>query len=166
MTLIEFFRHQFIEEGETTRKMLSRVPNDQWDYAPHPRSMKLKSLTTHIADLPGWVHMTFTTDFLDFAQPYEQPTINSTEDLLAYFEKRYADGLSTLLPENEALLDKPWTLRNGETIYLQQPKIDVIRMALSQQIHHRAQLGVYLRLLDIPIPGSYGPSADENGFPE
>ncbi|RYZ50614.1 MAG: DinB family protein, partial [Chitinophagaceae bacterium] len=74
--------------------------------------------------------------------------------------------LATLLPENEALLDKPWTLRNGETVYLQQPKIDVIRMALSQQIHHRAQLGVYLRLLDIPIPGSYGPSADENGFPE
>jgi uncharacterized damage-inducible protein DinB len=166
MTLIEFFRQQFIEEGENTRKMLSRVPNDQWDYAPHPRSMRLKPLTMHIADLPGWVHMTFTTDFLDFAQPYEQPEINSTEDLLAYFEKRYADGLATLLPENEALLDKPWTLRNGETVYLEQPKIDVIRMALSQQIHHRAQLGVYLRLLDIPIPGSYGPSADENGFPE
>lgn len=164
MTLIEFFRQQFIEEGETTRKMLSRVPNDQWEYAPHPKSMKMKSLTVHIADLPGWVHLVFTTDFLDFAQPYEQPQINSTEDLLAYFEKRYQDGLSTLLPENEALLDKPWTLRNGETVYSREPKVDVIRMSLSQQIHHRAQLGVYLRLLDIPIPGSYGPSADENVF--
>lgn len=164
MTLIEFFKQQFIEEGETTRKMLSRVPEDRWDYAPHPKSMKMKALTMHIADLPGWVHMTFTTDFLDFAQPYEQPPINNTSDLMAYFEKRYAEGLSTLVPENEALLDKPWTLRNGETVYLQQPKIEVIRMSLSQQIHHRAQLGVYLRLLDIPIPGSYGPSADESSF--
>lgn len=164
MTLIEFFKQQFIEEGETTRKMLSRVPEDRWDYAPHPKSMKMKALTMHIADLPGWIHMTFTTDFLDFAQPYEQPPINNTLDLMAYFEKRYAEGLSTLVPENEALLDKPWTLRNGETVYLQQPKIEVIRMSLSQQIHHRAQLGVYLRLLDIPIPGSYGPSADESAF--
>jgi uncharacterized damage-inducible protein DinB len=83
---------------------------------------------------------------------------------MAYFEQRYQDGLSTLVPENEALLNKPWTLRNGETIYSVEPKIDVIRMSLSQQIHHRAQLGVYLRLLDTPIPGSYGPSADEIAF--
>ncbi|HEY1022455.1 MAG TPA: DinB family protein [Flavisolibacter sp.] len=164
MTLIEFFKKQFIEEGETTRKMLSRVPEGKWEYAPHPKSMKMKALTLHIADLPGWIHMTFTTDELDFAQPYEQPQIHSTADLLTHFEKRYADSLSTLVPENEALLEKPWTLRNGETVYLQQPKVEVIRMALSQQIHHRAQLGVYLRLLDIPIPGSYGPSADENAF--
>lgn len=144
--------------------MLSRVPEDKWEYAPHPKSMKMKALTTHIADLPGWIHLTFTTDFLDFADPYEQPQIHSTADLMAYFEKRYVDGLSTLVPENETLLDKPWTLRNGETVYSHDPKVDVIRMALSQQIHHRAQLGVYLRLLDIPIPGSYGPSADENAF--
>lgn len=166
MTLIEFFRQQFIEEGETTRKMLSRVPEGKWDFAPHPKSMNMKSLSMHIADLPGWIHMTFTTDELDFAQPYEQPQINSTTDLLAYFEKRYAEGLSTLVPENVALLDKPWTLRNGETVYSSEPKVDVIRMSLSQQIHHRAQLGVYLRLLDIPIPGSYGPSADENTVSE
>ncbi|MDQ3277304.1 MAG: DinB family protein [Bacteroidota bacterium] len=164
MTLIEFFRQQFMEEGEITRKMLSRVPEGKWDYAPHSRSMKMKDLTTHLADLPGWIHMTFTTDTLDFAQPYEQPQINATTDLMAYFESRYEAGLATLVPENEALLDKPWTLRNGETVYLQQPKVDVIRMSLSQQIHHRAQLGVYLRLLDIPIPGSYGPSADESSF--
>ena len=81
---------------------------------------------------------------------------------MRYFEQRYNDGLSTLVTENEKLLSKPWTLRNGNTIYSTSPKIDVLRMALSQQIHHRAQLGVYLRLLNVPIPGSYGPSADEN----
>lgn len=164
MTFIEFFKKQFIEEGATTRKMLSRVPEGQWEYKPHQKSMDLKRLAVHLADLPGWIHMTFTTDELDFATNYEQQQINTTADLKAYFEKRYAEGLSTLVPENEAVLDKPWTLRNGSTVYSTEPKIEVIRMSLSQQIHHRAQLGVYLRLLDIPIPGSYGPSADENNF--
>ena len=165
MTFIEFFKQQFIEEGATTRKMLSRIPDDKFDYAPHPKSMNIKRLATHIADLPGWIHMTFTTDEIDFAQPYESPDINNTKDLMNFFEKRYNDGLSQLIPENEKLLNKPWTLRNGATIYSTDPKIDIIRMSLSQQIHHRAQLGVFLRLLDIPIPGSYGPSADENNFP-
>jgi uncharacterized damage-inducible protein DinB len=164
MTFIEFFKQQFIEEGRTTRKMLSRVPDDKFDYKPHEKSMDMKRLTTHIADLPGWIHMIFTSDGIDFAQPYEQPQINSKEDLLNYFEKRYADGLSALIPENEKLLYDPWTLRSGEKIFSSDPRIDIIRISLSQQIHHRAQLGVYLRLLDIPIPGSYGPSADENNF--
>ena len=164
MTFIEFFKQQFIEEGATTRKMLSRIPEDKFDYKPHEKSMDMKRLTTHIADLPGWIQMTFNSDGLDFAQPYEQPQINTKGDLLNYFEKRYADGLSVLVPENEARLYDPWTLRNGEKIYSSDPRIEVIKMSLSQQIHHRAQLGVYLRLLNIPIPGSYGPSADENAF--
>jgi uncharacterized damage-inducible protein DinB len=92
------------------------------------------------------------------------PEINSNQELMDYFEKRYNEGLAVLVAENEKELDKPWTLRNGETIYATNPKIDVLKMSLSQQIHHRAQLGVYLRLLNIPIPGSYGPSADENSF--
>ncbi len=164
MTFIEFFKKQFTEEGATTRNMLSRIPDDKFDYKPHPKSMDIKRLATHIADLPGWIHMTFTTNGIDFAEPYEIPEINNTAELLAFFEKRYNEGLSTLIPENEKLLDKPWMLRNGAKIYSSDPKIDIIRMALSQQIHHRAQLGVFLRLLDIPIPGSYGPSADENTF--
>jgi len=164
MTFIDYFRKQFIEEGTTTRKMLSRVPQDQFGYQPHTKSMDMKRLATHIADLPGWIHMTFTTDEIDFAKPYEQPSINSHDDLMNYFETRYNAGLSTLVPENEKLLDKPWTLRNGDTIYSSDPKIEIIRMSLSQQIHHRAQLGVYLRLLNVPIPGSYGPSADETNF--
>ena len=164
MTFIEFFKKQFIDEGATTRKMLSRIPEDKFEYKPHVKSMDMKRLTTHIADLPGWIHMTFAADGIDFAQPYEQPQVNSREDLLNYFEKRYADGLSVLIPENESRLYDPWTLRNGDKIYSADPRIEIIRMSLSQQIHHRAQLGVYLRLLDIPIPGSYGPSADENAF--
>jgi uncharacterized damage-inducible protein DinB len=164
MTFIDFFRKQFIEEGETTRKMLSRIPDNQFGFAPHPKSMDMKRLATHLADLPGWIHFTFTTDGIDFRDPYDQPDINTANELMEYFERRYAAGLSALVPENETLLNKPWTLRNGETIYSSDPKIDVLRMAFSQQIHHRAQLGVYLRLLNIPIPASYGPSADESNF--
>lgn len=164
MTFIDYFKKQFVAEGETTRKMLSRIPEGQWDYKPHPKSMDMKRLATHIADLPGWIHMTFTTDEIDFAIPYEQPQISNTKDLMDYFESHHAAGLSTLVPENEAVLDKIWTMRNGDTIYGKESKMEIIRMSLSQQIHHRAQLGVYLRLLDIPIPGSYGPSADESAF--
>ncbi|MEP6582728.1 MAG: DinB family protein [Ginsengibacter sp.] len=164
MTFIEFFKKQFIEEGATTRKMLALVPDDKLDYKPHEKSMSMKSLAGHLSDLPGWIHMVFTSDELDFAKPYEQPATGSNAELMAYFEKRYNEGLSTLVPENEAVLDKIWTLRHGEKILSADPKLEVIRMSLSQQIHHRAQLGVYLRLLNIPIPGSYGPSADENNF--
>lgn len=164
MTFIEFFKQQFIEEANTTRKMLSRVPDDKLDYKPHEKSMVMKSLVTHLADLPGWIDFTLTTDELDFQKGYEQPAINNNKELLDYFEKRYNDGLSALIADNEKELPKPWTLRNGETIYATNPKIDVLRMSMSQQIHHRAQLGVYLRLLNVPIPGSYGPSADETDF--
>jgi len=164
MTFIEFFKQQFIEEANTTRKMLARVPDNQYNYKPHERSMVMKSLVTHLADLPGWVHFTLTTDELDFQKGYEQPDIANNKELLAYFEKRYNDGLSALVAENEKVLNDPWTMRNGETIYATNPKIDILRMSMSQQIHHRAQLGVYLRLLNIPIPGSYGPSADETHF--
>src|SRR4051812_16357220 len=123
MTFIEFFKQQFTQEGATTRKMLSRIPDVQLGFKPHAKSMDIKRLATHIADLPGWIHMTFTTDEIDFAKPYEQPEISSTADLMAYFEKRYADGLSVFVPENEMLLDKPWTLRNGDKIYSTDPKI-------------------------------------------
>ncbi len=164
MTFIEFFKKQFIEEGATTRKMLSIVPDDKFDYKPHEKSMTIKQLAGHLADLPGWVHLVFTSEELDFAKPYEQPKVSNNRELMKYFEKRYKDGLSTLIPENENILDKVWTLRHGDKIFSADPKIEVIRMSFSQQIHHRAQLGVYLRLLNIPIPGSYGPSADENNF--
>ena len=162
MTIIEFLRQQFIDEAITTRKMLSRVPDDQYNYKPHERSMLMKSLVSHLADLPGWIHFTLTTDELDFQKGYAMPEINNQKELLAYFDKRYDDGLSVLIEENEKQLDTPWTMRNGDTIYATNPKFEVLRMSMSQQIHHRAQLGVYLRLLNVPIPGSYGPSADEN----
>ncbi len=164
MTQIEAFTKELENEAVTTRKMLSIVPADKFDWAPHEKSMKLKPLASHIAELPTWIGMALTTDELDFADnPYEDKKLDSTVDLMALFEQSLEDARKHLAVADESSLGKMWTLRNGETIYSTDPKWAVIRMAFSQIIHHRAQLGVYLRLLNIPIPGSYGPSADE-GF--
>lgn len=165
MTFLEFFLQQLEEEAATTRKMLSRVPNDKFNWKPHDKSMEMKRLAVHIAELPTWIPMTLDTDELDFAKnEYKQEPIQNAEELMAYFEKCLVKGRQALKNGNEKDLDKPWTLRNGEQVYSTSPKRDVLRMALSQIIHHRAQLGVYLRLLNIPIPGSYGPSADDMSF--
>lgn len=163
--MLQVFLKELDAEAVTTRKMLERVPADKFDWKPHPKSMTLRQLATHVAELPSWIAMALTTNELDFANnPYTPEVINSTGELLAYFERTLADGRAHLLSAREELLDEPWTLRNGEQIYDTSPKGDVIRMSFSQIIHHRAQLGVFLRLLDIPIPGSYGPSADEMNF--
>lgn len=165
MELIPMFLGEMEREAQTTRKMLSRIPDDKYDWQPHEKSMTIRQLATHIAELPIWVPMVLTTDELDFAaSPYQPTVINTTAELVAYFEKCLADGKTQLVPENEAILNQPWTLRNGKSIYDVSPKHEVIRMTFCQIVHHRAQLGVNLRLLNIPIPGSYGPSADENEF--
>ncbi|MDB5018232.1 MAG: DinB family protein [Mucilaginibacter sp.] len=165
MQIIPMLLKEMEEEAQTTRKMLSRVPNDKYDCQPHEKSMTIKRLTTHIAELPAWVTMTFTTDELDFADnPYEPTSINNTSELLEAFEKSLADGKAHLAIATEDDLLKNWTLRNGDQIYSVRTKAEVIRMSFCQTVHHRAQLGVFLRLLNIPIPGSYGPSADETSF--
>ena len=165
MTVIELFSKELEQEAQTTRKMLERVPADKYDWKPHPKSMSMIQLATHVAELPAWIKMVLTTDELDFAQnPYHPKKIASTKELVAYFEESLAEGKAALAEAQDEQLDQPWTLREGDQIYMTSTKADVIRMSISQIIHHRAQLGVYLRLLDIPIPGSYGPSADEMGF--
>ena len=165
MSRLETFLKELKQETETTRKMLSRVPNDKYDWKPHEKSMNIRSLSTHIAELPAWVEMALTTDELDFAaNPYSPDMINETPHLLEYLEKNVDKGINALQVANDSTLDETWTLRNGDDIYSVSSKAEVIRMSLSQIIHHRAQLGVFLRLLNVPIPGSYGPSADDTSF--
>ncbi len=150
-------------EAIITRKMLERVPSDKFDWQPHQKSMTLQRLATHVAELPTWVEMAILTDELDFAKnAYEPEVVADSAGLMDYFERSLARGRETLLKANEALLTKEWTLRNGDEVYEVSSKGEIIRMAYSQIIHHRAQLGVFLRLLEVPIPGSYGPSADEH----
>ena len=162
MSLIKAFTNELEREAQTSRKMLERVPDGRYDWKPHPKSMTLGRLAAHVAELPSWIGMALNTSELDFANnTYPPAVVNNSKELLQYFEKNLIDGRAQLANAREEQLSEPWTLRNGETIYSTEPKGEVIRMSLSQIIHHRAQLGVYLRLLNIPIPGSYGPSADE-----
>jgi uncharacterized damage-inducible protein DinB len=165
MSLIQIFLKELDMESRTTRKMLSRVPDDKYDWQPHPKSMTIRQLATHVAELPSWIPLTLTTSELDFASsPYKPEVIDNTAELMNYFEKTLADAKAHLEGAKEEQLSDNWTLRNGEEVYNTSPKSEVLRMVYSQVIHHRAQLGVYLRLLDVPIPGSYGPSADDMSF--
>lgn len=153
------------QEATTTRKMLERIPDDKYSWKPHEKSMTVKALATHIAELPSWISMVLTTTELDFAKtPYSPHDINKTSDLMEFFEKQLADGKAHLSKATDDQLEPEWVLRNGDDIYSRSSKGEMIRITYSQIVHHRAQMGVYLRLLNIPIPGSYGPSADEMNF--
>lgn len=165
ITQTQRFLAQLQEESQTTRKMLSVVPEDKFDWKPHARSMTIRQLTTHIAELPGWVTMILSTEELDFAKnAYNPHPINSRAELLDYFEKELETACSTLKNADDEDMLPIWTLRSGDQVYVARPKEDMIRVSISQIIHHRAQLGVFLRLLDVAIPGTYGPSADEQGM--
>lgn len=164
MEIIPLLLKEMEQEAVTTRKMLKLVPDDKFDWKPHPKSMTMKQLSTHLAELPSWVTMGLLTEELDFAAaPYEPQPASNNADLLNLFEKSLESGKGSLSAAKEEDLLPKWTLRNGDQILSVMTKYEVVRHAYSQITHHRAQLGVFLRLLDIPIPGSYGPSADEQG---
>ena len=165
MDTLKSLLEEMEREAQTTEKMLNRIPNDKYQWKPHSKSMTIEQLSIHIAELPAWVSLAIHTDGLDFAaEPYEPKKVSNTADLLKLFEDSLADGYANLQKADVSTFDNIWTLRNGEQILSKRTKAEVIRMTYCQIVHHRAQLGVYLRLLDIPIPGSYGPSADEPGF--
>jgi uncharacterized damage-inducible protein DinB len=165
MTTIESLLKEMNAEAETTRKMLARIPDDKYDWQPHEKSMTVRRLATHLADIPSWVDMVINEDELNFAtSTHKEPVINNTAELLTFMEESVNKGGTALNRANDELLNKEWTLRNGDQVLSIRPKSEVVRMAYCQIVHHRAQLGVYLRLLNVPIPGSYGPSADEMNF--
>lgn len=165
MDIIKALLKELASEFNTTKKFLALVPKDKFDWAPHVKSMKLKSLASHIAELPEWISLALTTEGLDFATtPYQEKQIENNDDLIKLLEESYNKGRSALMQAQVGDFDHPWILRHGEMILGEWTKYETIRVSISQTIHHRAQLGVYLRLLNIPIPGSYGPSADEQGF--
>jgi uncharacterized damage-inducible protein DinB len=162
MTTTQKFLQQLEEESIATRKMLSVVPDDKFDWQPHPKSMTIRTLATHIAEISGWITLSLNTDGLDVAdKKLDPPVINNRTDLLNYFEEKLASGRTSLQNATDADLEPIWTMSFRGKVVSARPKEDVIRMSISQIIHHRAQLGVFLRLLDVPIPGAYGPSADE-----
>jgi uncharacterized damage-inducible protein DinB len=159
---------EFDMEMASTRKVLERVPVEKSDYKPHPKSGSLGWLAWHVADLPHWVVETVNKDELDFAPPGAPrpapPKVESREKLLAAFDEKVAAARAAIASASDDHLAKPWTLKGGGRTIFSMPRATVLRsFVMNHLIHHRAQLGVYLRLNDVPVPGMYGPSADEKG---
>lgn len=163
---------EFDHEVANTRKVLERVPEGKPDFKPHPKSMALDRLAGHLAELPGWAKETITLDSLDVRPPDGPPPgqavalkMTSRKQLLEEFDKRVAAGRAAIAGASDEVLMKPWSLVAGGKTIFTLPKIAVLRgFVMNHMIHHRAQLGVYLRLNNVPVPSIYGPSADEQVF--
>ncbi len=155
---------EFEHEASLTRKTLERVPFDRGDWKPHEKSYSLLQLATHLADIPAWVDITVHQDVFEMDGPYEPHTPDTVAGLLEHFDENVEQAKVALAGATHDDLMETWSLKSGGEIVFSMPRMAVLRgFVLSHAIHHRAQLGVYLRLLDQPVPAIYGPSADEQG---
>lgn len=165
MSIAQSILPELVHEMAGTRRELERVPDDRLAWKPHPRSMTLGRLASHLAELPSWGTMTMQTTELDIAPPGDTRTganLASRAEILALFDRNLEAARAAIGSASDADYMVPWTLiKTGKPIFTL-PRVAVVRsMVLNHNVHHRAQLGVYLRLLDIPLPGLYGPTADE-----
>ncbi|MBS1910432.1 MAG: DinB family protein [Bacteroidetes bacterium] len=153
---------EFDHEMAVTRTVLERVPFDNPAWAPHEKSMTLKRLATHVATLPRWAMHTMGVSEFDLgANGYNPPDLKSADELVEEFDKIVADARAVLANASDADFMAPWTFRNGDQVFFTMPKASAVRsFMMNHSIHHRGQLTVYLRLLDVPLPSIYGPTAD------
>jgi hypothetical protein len=169
MSIAQSLLPEFDHEMENTRKVLSRVPDGKFDYKPHAKSGTLGWLAGHVASLPGWCKETFTLTELDMSpdgKPFVPPPPPATnKELMETFEKMVAAGRPALAGASDADMMVEWSLLMNKQKIFSMPRIGCYRgFVMNHLIHHRGQLEVYLRLLDVPLPGLYGPSADEGNF--
>ncbi|HEY7784132.1 MAG TPA: DinB family protein [Pyrinomonadaceae bacterium] len=169
MAISDSLLPEFDQEMNGTRRTLERVPDDRFAWKPHEKSTAMGGLATHLSNLPTWVIYTLKQDSLDLApggKPLPQMEVaKSTEDLLKTFDENIKNARAAIAEASDEELFKPWSLLQNGQMLLTLPKVAVLRsFVMNHNIHHRAQLGVYLRLNDIPVPSIYGPSADENPF--
>jgi uncharacterized damage-inducible protein DinB len=154
---------EFNNEMAITRRLLERVPDRKFDWKPHEKSGTLGWLAGHVAIMPMWAIVTLTTDGLDVEGPNpEMPKMTTRDELLKVFDENLTKARAILEDVTAETLSGKWTFRAGERVIFSEPRAGVLRgFVMNHLIHHRAQLSVYLRLLDVPVPGIYGPSADE-----
>lgn len=163
MTISDTLLPEFDMEMASTRKTLEQIPEDKFAWKPHEKSFTLQKLAVHVATLPAWLTTTVKNDFLDVAAPFPKFPAENRKAILDLFDKSAAEARATLAATSDAELFKTWSLKNGDAVIFSMPKVAVIRsFMMNHLIHHRAQLGVYLRLNDVPVPGLYGPSADDS----
>jgi uncharacterized damage-inducible protein DinB len=166
MPIYQMFLPEFDRESANTRKTLERVPDDKWDWKPHQKSGTLGWLAGHVATLNDWTTQTIKTDQLDFAPVngprYEQPKTQNRKELIEVFDRLTGEARAAIDGVSDEALMKPWTLLMGGQALFTMPRAAVLRgFCFNHLIHHRGQLTMYLRALDIPVPALYGPSADE-----
>ena len=165
MPIVDALLPEFDHEMTTTRKVLERVPEDKFDWKPHTKSFSLGALAAHVAGLPAWGTETLTQSEVDVAGSQPPAAPPSKAELMATFDTNVATTRSALAGKTDGELMATWTLKRGGKAIFSMPKANVLRsFVLSHLIHHRGQLSVYLRLLDVPVPSIYGPSADEPSF--
>lgn len=165
MTRKEQLQAQLAAEAATTRLFIKAFPFDKKDFQVHEKSMKIGDIFLHVIDLALWAEMAVTTDELDFAKTsYDPKQLNSVEEAMSYFDACVEKGMKALENTADSVFDEEWTLRSGDKIHMVSSKEEVVRVAHNQTVHHRAQLGVNYRLLGIPVPPSYGPTADYTDF--
>jgi len=166
MTIAQSMLGEFDQEMAGTRKTLERLPEQKWNWKPHDKSGTVGWLAGHIATMPGWITMTLQTEQLDYAPvggpAYEPPKLENRQQILAEFDKGVTEARKAITDANDADMLKDWTLLAGGQTIFTMPRAACLRsMIFNHIIHHRAQLTVYYRLLGVPVPGLYGPSADE-----
>jgi uncharacterized damage-inducible protein DinB len=166
MTTCQTITLDFDDEMKSTRKLLERVPLDDAHrgYKPHEKSMPLERLATHVAELPSWLKLALDSEVLDLPAGFKPRVAATTAELLEIFDKSAEEGRAAIAGATETEMQKNWTFKfSGQAVFTH-PRPNVIRSFINHLVHHRAQLGVYLRLNGIAIPGMYGPSADD-GWP-
>lgn len=150
------------QEANVTRRHLELVDFENSEFQPHEKSEKFGRLAIHVAEIIAWWKNVIETDELNFIN-FEPKEINTTNGLLSYFDTLLMNSEKSLLHIDEATFSKMWSMKYGDEILFTLPKKEVLRkFCLNHLIHHRAQLGVYLRMLDLPVPAVYGPSDDDN----
>jgi uncharacterized damage-inducible protein DinB len=164
MTLCQTLTLDYEDEMKNTRKLLERVPLDDGHrgFQPHPKSMPLDRLATHVAEIPGWPKLALESELLEMQPGFKPRIAHSTDELLRIFDSAVEEGRAAILGATDEAMQKNWTFRFGEVFSMTEPRPKVVRSFLNHLVHHRAQLGVYLRLNGIAVPGMYGPSADEH----
>lgn len=150
-------------ERVSAREMLSRIPQDQWDYKPHEKSMALGPLGCHIAETFTWIDSIVDNDVFDMDPTTYVPWLaSSMGELLQTFDSNCDALIEKLQSQSDEHLMGNWKMTMGGQVAMEMPRVAVIRMfMISHTIHHRAQMSVYLRMLDVPLPSVYGPSGDE-----
>jgi len=162
MTISEMLLPEFDYEMANTRKVLERVPEDKYGWKLHEKSFTMGRMASHIAEMPGWGTYTVNLDKLELTPDFKPLNASTQAELLAAFDKNVTEARAAIAGASDEHLGKTWELLFGGQVVLSQPRAGILRsMVMNHIIHHRGQLTMYLRAQDVPVPGMYGPSADE-----